>query len=144
MSELTPEQAAIGLESWFICELIYAPFSALIRTSIGVFLLRVAVEKSHRLIIHISLALVWLSTVVFFFIVLFQCSPPSHFWEQVFLTQPGSCGMNAVPAAGIELSAINAVCDFILALLPIAMMWKVQLNRRTKLIVAALLSMGVL
>ncbi len=91
-----------------------------------------------------SLALVWLITFVFFFVTLFQCSPPSHFWEQVF-QKPGSCGnQDVVPATGIALSVVNAVCDFVLALLPITMIWDVQLNMRTKLTVAALLSMGVL
>ncbi len=50
---------------------------------------------------------------------------------------------NVVPAASIAHSLISAICDFILATLPVAMMWNVQLNKRTKVIVAALLSMGL-
>ena len=142
-TQLTAKQAATALEAWFLCEVIYPPLSALVRTSIGVFLLRIATKKSHRVIIYTALTVIWLLSTIYFFLMMFQCSPPSHFWEQVY-QKPGTCvNPDLVPAATIVHSVISAVCDFALALLPIAMMWEVQLNKRTKFTVAALLSMGV-
>lgn len=44
----------------------------------------------------------------------------------------------------IAHSIVNAVTDFILAFLPIAILWNVKLNKRTKVGVATLLGMGVL
>ncbi|KAH8883947.1 hypothetical protein GQ53DRAFT_629792, partial [Thozetella sp. PMI_491] len=142
--DIKPAEAAQALEAWFLCEVIYAPLSALVRTSIGVFLLRIATNKTHRAIIYSTIIVIWILSVIYFFLMMFQCSPPSYFWEQVY-HKSGSCmDLNVIPAATIAHSVISAVCDFILALLPVAMMWNVQLNKRTKVTVAALLSMGLI
>lgn len=137
---------SIALHSWFLCELLYAPLSALIRTSIGLFLLRIATVKWHRYIIFGTLGVVWALSVPFFFILLFQCSPPEHFYEQVLPDAPhGTCLKNTVvPRATLAHSVISALMDLVLAMLPIAILWDVKLGKRTKAGVAALLGMGLL
>jgi hypothetical protein len=128
-----------------LCEVIYSPVSALIRTSISVFLLRIAQTRLHRWVICITMAAVWTFSVVYFVLVLMQCSPTSFFWRQVLGTDEGHCiDPGIIPAATIAQSVVGAVCDFALALLPAAMLWKVQLNVRTKITVAVLLGMGIL
>jgi hypothetical protein len=69
---------------WFLCEVIYTPLSALIRTSIALFLLRIVVAKAHQLTIYASLTFIWTLSTVYFFIIMFQCNPPMFFYEQVF------------------------------------------------------------
>ncbi|KAK0666246.1 hypothetical protein QBC41DRAFT_256596 [Cercophora samala] len=135
----------IALHSWFLNEALYAPLSALIRTSIAVFLLRIATAKIHRNIIYVNLACTWVLTTIYFFIVVFQCSPSSYFYDQVLDPSSGSCiDKDIVPRVTIAHSIINAITDFILAFLPIAILWDVKLNKRTKVGVATLLGMGVL
>lgn len=139
---LTMEEIQEGLFSWYVCEVIYAPTSAMVRTSVAIFLLRVANEPIHRWIIWVNLAVIYIISAVFFFIVIFQCSPPSYFYDQV-KGQQGSCvNLNVVPNVTIAHSAIGAACDLVFASLPIVMMWNVQLNKRTKAVIAFLLSMG--
>ncbi|KAK4162529.1 hypothetical protein QBC43DRAFT_336318 [Cladorrhinum sp. PSN259] len=136
---------SIALHSWFLGETLYAPMSALIRTSIAVFLLRIATDKAHRWIIYACLDVTWVLSVVYFFLVLFQCSPPSYFYNQVLDPSGGNClYKNIIPRATIAHSIICAVVDFILAFLPVAILWNVRLNKRTKVVVATLLSMGLL
>ncbi|KAK4197756.1 hypothetical protein QBC40DRAFT_267349 [Triangularia verruculosa] len=133
-----------ALHSWFLNEALYAPLSALVRTSIAVFLLRIATSKIHRSIIYVNLACTWTLTVVYFFIVVFQCSPSSYFYNQVLDPSGGSCiSKDIVPRTTIAHSIISAITDFILAFLPIAILWDVNLNKRTKAGVATLLGMGL-
>jgi len=146
-SQTNPLQGqSIALHSWFICEVLYAPLSALVRSSIALFLLRIATVKWHRYTIYGTLIIVWALSIPFFFILLFQCNPPQHFYEQVLDPAPsGTCINHAiVPRATIAHSVIGALMDFVLALLPIAILWDVKLSKRTKAGVAALLGMGLL
>jgi hypothetical protein len=138
------EGESIALHAWLLCEVIYAPLSALIRTSIAVFLLRIAAVRAHKYIIYGNLLSIWILATVYFFTLLFQCNPVSYFYEQV-LGHPGSCiDPDIVPRATIAQSVISAITDFILALLPISILWDIRLNKRTKAGVAALLGLGFL
>ncbi|KAJ0107919.1 hypothetical protein J7T55_007131 [Diaporthe amygdali] len=142
ITNLSLEETLIGLKAWYICEVIYAPISAMVRTSVALFLLRVATEPVHKWVIYGNLAIVYVISVVFTFIAIFQCNPPSYFYEQV-LGKPGGCmNINVLPNAVIAHSVIGAVTDLVFAALPVAMLWDVQLNKRTKVVVALLLGMG--
>ncbi|KAI8235250.1 hypothetical protein K4K57_003830 [Colletotrichum sp. SAR 10_99] len=143
LTELTVEQAAISLRAWYICEVIYSPITLAIRTSICLLLLRLALNKVHRWVIYVNMAIVLLISIAYFFIMTFQCSPPSYFWRQLY-GEKGKCiNYNIVPDATIAHSIISAVSDWCIGLLPIALLWNVNLNRRTKALVAVLLSMGM-
>jgi hypothetical protein len=141
---LTPESASIALEAWYLCEAIYAPLSGLVRTSIAIFLLRIAQAPAHKCIIWGNMVVIWAISITFFVLVLVQCTPPSYFWKQVLGEQGRCIDSSIIPGATIAHSVISASSDFILALLPIAMLWNVQLNRRTKLTIAVLLGLGFL
>jgi len=57
----------------------------------------------------------------------------------------GSCiDAAAVPDASIAHSAVSFTADWILGLLPIFLLWNLQMNTRTKVSVAACLSLGLL
>ncbi|CCF38022.1 integral membrane protein [Colletotrichum higginsianum] len=144
ITELTVEQAAVSLRAWYICEVLYSPITLAIRTSICLLLLRLALNKIHRWIIYANLIIVWMISIAFFCIMTFQCMPPSYFWRQLY-GDPGSCiNLNIVPDATIAHSVISALSDWCMGLLPIALLWNVNLNRRTKALVAVLLSMGMI
>ncbi|OHE93040.1 integral membrane protein [Colletotrichum orchidophilum] len=143
ITELKVDQAVISLRAWYICEVLYSPITLAIRTSICVLLLRLALNKVHRWIIYGNLAVVWMISIAFFCIMTFQCMPPSYFWKQLY-GEEGSCiNFNIVPDATIAHSIISAMSDWCMGLLPIALLWNVNLNRRTKALVAVLLSMGM-
>ncbi|KAI1841693.1 hypothetical protein JX265_006242 [Neoarthrinium moseri] len=145
-SELTLDGVAIALRGWYLCEVLYAPLSGIIRTSIAIFLLRLVVKPWQIWVIRVNLGIIWVTSLVYFFLMTFQCVPPSYFWEGPS-RQAGSAGTcmdnNVVPIATIVHSAVSAVSDWMLGLLPIAMLWNVSINRRTKVSIAILLSMGL-
>ncbi len=143
---LTLEQAAIGLRAWWLCEALYVPVSLSVRTSVALFLLQIAVQRVHRRIILAVIFSFWAATVPLFFVIVFQCWPVSYFWMQPFPDEPrGTCiDGHIMFYFAILHSAISATCDWVLGVLPVFMLWKVQLDVRTKLTLSVLLSMGIL
>lgn len=146
--DLTPGGASVALRAWWLCEVLYSPLVLLIRTSIALILLRIATNPVHRWVVYVDMGLVWVLTVAYFFVVVFQCTPVSYFWTQVLGEEQARGGRCAdgrvVPVGTIALSAVSAVSDWILGLLPIAVLWNVQLSRRTKAAISLLLGVGLL
>jgi hypothetical protein len=143
-SALTIPQAIYSLRAWYICEAMYVPITLAIRTSICIFLLRIAAGRIYKWVIYINLAAIWAISIAFFIVLVAQCNPPSYFWEQL-LGKPGHCiSPNIVPDMTVAHSAISALSDFTIALLPAVLLRNVQINLRTKVTIALLLSMGIL
>jgi hypothetical protein len=74
--------------------------------------------------------------------VFFQCQPLAFTWGGV---PEGTC----MPPGNLKFAAffnssVSVLTDVVFALLPIPMLWKVQLNWKVKLAVGGILSMGVL
>lgn len=133
-----------ALYYWWLCELFYATTTVFIRLSIAVFLLRIAIKPLHRGIIYGTLGGVIAFSLFYFFLVVFQCSPVSFFWGQ-FEGEKGSCISAAVvPDASIAHSAVSFTADWILGLLPIFLIYHLQMNLRAKVSVAGILSLGLL
>ncbi|KAI0969904.1 hypothetical protein F4678DRAFT_140451 [Xylaria arbuscula] len=121
------------------------PVSALARVSIALFLLRIAVKKWHRIVLHTVISTTTVTTIAYFFIVVFQCSPPSYFWEKIREGAIGSCNhANVTEISTLVWGSLAAAMDFILGLLPIAMLWNVRINRQSKFGIAAILGFGII
>jgi len=135
-----------ALQFWWICELLYATSTFIIRVSIAVFLLRIAINPIHKFIIHITLAIVLAFSTFYLFLVTFQCAPVSFFWNQArFGAVKGTCiNDRIVPNASIAHSVVSFLADWILGLLPIAVLWDVRMNVQTKVSIIIILSMGLL
>lgn len=110
------------------------------KISIGWFLLRVTTSKIHRWVIYIAMMSTTLSGIIFFFVTLFQCNPISYFWNE---EQPGKCiHINVIIGLVSLYSVFAVISDFIFALLPGIIVWKLQLRKKTKLMLIPLLAMG--
>jgi len=141
--DFTVSTAVVSLRAWYLCEVLYAPISAAIRTSIAVFLLRLANTPLHKAIIWVNLILTWILSLAFFLILLLQCLPLDNFWARL-RGQPGKCvDHDVVINATIVHSVLSATSDIVLALLPVALLWRVQLDRGTKVSISLLLSLGI-
>lgn len=137
-------QAARSLRGWYLCMVLYAPVTLTIRASVCVLLLRLSTSKHFNRIVYANLGLIAAISVAFFFILIFQCSPPSYFWTQV-LGSKGHCHNKLIVTYATTVhSALSAASDWCLGLMPIALLWNVKINRRTKAIVAFLLSLGMM
>lgn len=115
----------------------------LAKTSIAWFLLRVAVQRIHKWIIHAATVMTIVSCCTFFFACAFQCSPVSYFWDKY--TQTGTCISDEVVIALAYLfSAISIISDFIFALLPAWIVSHLNIKLKTKLALITLMGLGCL
>ncbi|KAF7596054.1 hypothetical protein BBP40_003835 [Aspergillus hancockii] len=138
---VSPEVLLKGLKLLFLYESCYVVATTAIKFAVGIFLLRFCIERRHRWIIYSTFALITSLTIFIFVFVLVQCEPPSWFWNQA-INSNGSCnGAGLVKAAYVH-SAITALGDATLGLLPIFLVRSLHLPCYIKSYVAAILALG--
>lgn len=110
------------------------------KVSIGFFLLRVTVAKIQRQIIYGVICTTVVVGIVFLFVTVFECTPVSYFWNR---NQNGRClNMDVIIGLTYFYSVVNAICDFTFGLLPIFLVWNLQMDRRVKIVLIPILGMG--
>lgn len=115
-----------------------------IKASIGIMLLRLSVNRIHKSIVWSVLILTELYSAFFFFIFLFQCVPSRYFWEQ-YTGGEGSCMDPFIVVAVVYgYSAITCVGDWTFSILPVFMVWNLQMGRKEKFSVIMILAVGAL
>lgn len=127
---------------WF-GEFFYVITSVLVKYMVGIFLLRIITSRWQKILIWIVLGVVLIFNIFYLFIVIFQCSPPDHYWLRILGKQEGTCLPKPfISNTAYVGSAINAWGDWMLGLLPIAVVWKLTLRTRDKLLLALVLGLG--
>ena len=115
-----------------------------LKFSIGIMLLRIAVSRTHKIIIWSVVILLEVYGAAYFLLFVLQCMPSSYFWTR-YTDGKGTCINPKITVdATYAYSAISCACDWILGLLPISLVWNLQMNIRTKLSVAAILALGAM
>lgn len=128
-----------------MCELFYAAVMITSKMSIGFFLLRVTVKRSHAWIIYGAVLTSILAGIAFFFVVLLQCNPVSDYWMKFVGQNVGTClNVEVVIALAYLYSACSIVADFTLALLPVFLIASLKMDMRTKILLVPLLGMGTM
>ncbi|RDA95944.1 hypothetical protein CP533_5792 [Ophiocordyceps camponoti-saundersi (nom. inval.)] len=144
-STSSQERAVASFQGIYLCEILYAPMSLAIRLSICLVLLKIVNQKTHKRIIYLLFSVISSASIGYWLITIFQCVPPSFFWNQ---HRPGAVGHCLHPEvffyAGYVHGSISALFDIVVGALPIAILWRIRLNRRTKLTVIVLLGMSIL
>lgn len=101
------------------------------KISIGWFLLRITIRRRDIWIINGVMVLTVLTGIIFFFVTMFQCTPICFFWDK---TQQGSCiNVEVVIALTYLYSACSVICDFTFALLPVHLIWSLNMKKENKL-----------
>jgi hypothetical protein len=115
-----------------------------LKLSVGVMLLRIAVSRAHTIIIWTTVVILELYSLGFFLLFVMQCLPSAYFWTR-YTGGSGTCiNPDITVDATYAYSAISCAADWILGLLPISLVWHLQMTPRTKLSVAAILAMGAM
>ncbi|KAI5198180.1 hypothetical protein E4T39_06935 [Aureobasidium subglaciale] len=130
-----------------VCKIIFFTTVGIIKISICLFLRRIseATSKYPRMANDFFLFLLISYTLLALFWSCFQCSPAPAMWDKIYsgkLAQPAKCWSTLVVANA--LSVIHVVMDFVLLLTPIVVLWKVRLNKTTKIRLFIVFSMGSL
>ncbi|KOS47218.1 hypothetical protein ACN38_g1876 [Penicillium nordicum] len=134
---------------WWLGQTIYVWTCGLAKISIASALLRLTVSNAHKLVLWAVIGVTCIIGLVFWFMLTLQCQPVEFFWQQVrILSNPhanvsGTCmNLDHIIAIAYVYSITATLCDLILGLLPIALVWNLQMNLRTKAALAGILGMG--
>jgi hypothetical protein len=137
----TPINKAIQCR-WF-GEFFYIITSVLVKYTVGIFLLRIISTRWQRVLIWTVLGVILVFNVFYLFIVVFQCSPPNYFWNRFLDPGTGHCLPKPfISNTAYVGSAINAWADWMLGLLPVYVVWKLNLKLRDKVLLAGVLALG--
>ena len=86
--------------------------------------------------------------IVSLFDEIFQCLPVSYFWQLGYsfvgehLPINGSCP--SLVARGVSMAVLNLVSDVFMITLPIFCLWPLQMNKKRKVGLAAVFTLGTL
>lgn len=137
-----PSNITKGLHLNFVTQPLCLIGLVLTKISVGLFLLRLTPSETYIRLIWVLIVLTILSWAGNFLTVFFQCNPLSQIWGAI---TTGQC----MPPANLKFAAFfnssfSALTDLLFAMLPIPLLWNLQMDRRTKTAIVAILSLGVL
>ncbi|KAL1590821.1 hypothetical protein WHR41_00400 [Cladosporium halotolerans] len=139
-----PSVLPVGLKFWWLCEPVYVLSNMAIKASIAIMLMRLSVRRSHKIILYVTIIITEIYSAFFFFLFIFQCIPSKYFWTR-YTGGSGSClDTSIVVAATYGYSAITCAGDIIFSILPVLLVWSLQMGRKEKVAVILILAMGAI
>jgi len=131
-----------GLKMNFVSQPIYLWGIALVKISVGFFLLRIAVSKFYRRLIISIMVFMGVYTFGCFMTILLQCTDIRVMWDP---TIKATCWTaSTIKALGYTNAGFNISTDLAFAVfIPIPMLWEVQMNRRHKASLVCILGLGI-
>ncbi|GIC87283.1 ion-transporting P-type ATPase SPF1 [Aspergillus udagawae] len=128
---------------WWLGQTSYVVTVVVAKISIAVALLRLTVTKIHAILLWTVIGVTIVVGLVFWFVLTLQCKPVSYFWNRMSPGAEGTClSTDTIINIAYLYSVTATLCDFVLGLLPISLVWKLQMTRKTKIALAGILSMG--
>ncbi|KAL2067592.1 hypothetical protein VTL71DRAFT_2017 [Oculimacula yallundae] len=123
---------------FYIGENIYVAVLGLIKISILAFYLRIfQLQTPFRIAVYATIIFVAIGTSAISFLTIFQCQPVASFWDTDL---NGKClDINALAYANSGLSIVQ---DFLIIILPIRVVWQLNLDRKKKWSVAFMFALG--
>lgn len=132
------------MQWWWACEPVYVLSNISLKLSISIFLLRITISRTHRMIIYTVIVTSSVYSAFFFFLFVLQCRPSNYFWTR-YTGGTGSCMDPKITVdATYAYSAVSCLADWTLGIVPVFIIWNLQMNPRTKLSVALILAVGAM
>ncbi|KAK8056602.1 hypothetical protein PG993_001829, partial [Apiospora rasikravindrae] len=126
-------------------EWIYVVTSIFVKVTVSVLLLRICSKPWHKTVIYVTITVVVVWNTIYGFLAAIQCIPVQHFWERLSDPDGGQClSQDIITGTTYAAAGINCLADWILGLLPIALVWNLELNWRTKASIAGILALGII
>ncbi|KAL1592716.1 hypothetical protein SLS60_011132 [Paraconiothyrium brasiliense] len=138
----TPQQSIDSLKWFYVFQEPWCFTLVTIKASIGFALIRIANRKLWiELVIYANMLLCLLlmgGTGMYLF---FQCKPVQKNW---YTNLPGECNPREIQTAlSFAVAAVSITTDWTFAILPVCLLWNVQMDPRVKLSVVLMLGLGV-
>ena len=144
ISNSNEDHGADSLQFWWLCEPFYLVSNMFIKASIGIMLLRLSVNRVHKAIVWTVIAVTEIYSLCFFFVFLFQCVPSSYFWTQLTGGEGTCMDPDIVVSVFYGYSAITCAGDWTFSILPVFLVWDLQMGRKEKVSVIMILAVGAL
>lgn len=130
---------------WYYGESSYVVTTCLLKVYIGTFLMQICIHRSQILVIRTVIIGFCTFSIYYLFLMIFQCHPVSYFWTRYGVGASGTClSPNIVVDSTYAHAVLSAISDWTLGTLPIFLVWNLQMNTRTKVSVAVILSLGAI
>jgi hypothetical protein len=110
-----------------------------LRASILTLYYRLSPVKAYKWIIVILFVISLLHSTIGLFFVIFSCNPVPKFWDITILS--GKC-INRTTLS-IQGAYVNIIFDFIMVVLPLPTVWRLNLPTRQKIAVSAIFMAGL-
>ncbi|PSR89050.1 hypothetical protein BD289DRAFT_366386 [Coniella lustricola] len=145
-ADLPADSVPQAMHMWWTCEPLYVLTNMMIKASIAIFLMRICVHRMHTLVIWITIGVTELYSLFFFLLFVLQCRPTSLFWLRYSDNAPdGTClDASVVSDCFYGYSAISCWTDWTYSILPIFLVWNLQMSKRIKVSVVLILAAGVI
>ncbi|KAH7012119.1 uncharacterized protein B0I36DRAFT_400083 [Microdochium trichocladiopsis] len=140
-STLSEQQIADSLFWFYVFQEFWCFTLVTLKWSIGFTLLRIdGGNRWVRIVIYSCLAFVTICTGGTGMYLFFQCYPVEKNWHS---SLPGECKPRQIQTAlSFLVAAVSITTDWAFALLPFALLYRLQIARRTKVALIGLLSLG--
>ncbi|KAL7275791.1 hypothetical protein RUND412_001244 [Rhizina undulata] len=135
--DIVSADETLALKLNFANQLLYYPILSLTKISTLIFYRRISSNKTFRIWIYILLACNAGLTISITLADLFQCTPLPYVYDK---TIRGRCINNG--AFFVSTAAINILTDFAVVILPMPMLWGVQIHVKQKIALMGLFSLG--
>jgi hypothetical protein len=138
---LTDEQIERAKMWFLIAGIAYAAATAPVKASICVLILRVTPQRRYRWILYSVIVVSTLGSFIRVVTYLARCQPLQAAWSP----SKGTCGSPAILTnVTYFFGTVCIITDWICAILPAFVIWKIQLSRKAKIYVGIMLALGVL
>jgi hypothetical protein len=131
-------------------KLVYISFVIIIigcvlsKTSFAITLLRIVAKTWMKVLLWVIIvsmnAIMWLCAICY----LAQCRPSAALWNTKLMATAKCWPTSVFETIALTAGAYSGCMDFILALFPWVVLWKLQMKKREKFGIAIAMSMGVL
>ena len=101
-----------------------------------------SVNRRFRWALYVTMALVVGYCISIALAVIFQCLPPAAVWD-LMLREHSVCHVSLIKV-DVAIGGFNIPTDIIILILPLPMLWKLQMPLAKKLGLIAILATGIL
>lgn len=113
--------------------------TVLSKTSLALFLVRLVSTRRDKVAIWVPDFFLGTAVVASLFVFWFSCQPTAYLWDRRL---DGECTIDPGPIS-MYAGSWSVILDFWYAAFPWWMLWKIQMPRRDKVIIASSMSLGV-
>ncbi|GME31946.1 putative integral membrane family protein [Neofusicoccum parvum] len=139
---IDPEDMKIGIYLNFLTQPIYVFVSLFVKESVGFFLLRIAGKGRYRMMIISIMVGLAVYTFAGFLTIMLQCKDLRTLWDPNVRSECWS--VTTLQALSYLNSVVTITTDFAFAILiPVPLLYRLQMNNRKKGSLIAILGMGI-